>query len=222
MNVLTFARCALIAVFLGLFGFTAAASETADQRIITKWVAENSHKSVDEAQASRIVKAAYKAAKSWDVDPLLLLAFMKPESNFRAKARNPRSNASCLMQVIPRWHREKIGNRQIMNVETCVDVGAAVIAEYLSLSNGKLQKAVVRYRGLNSKTYYNKIAQIYREMKTALVLDRFESERGHNTDHIFQQPGAYTASLIADRPKMAYVKNPDEQHNEVILVASHP
>jgi soluble lytic murein transglycosylase-like protein len=217
-------RCtiAILAVaFASLFAPFAHASESADQRVITQWVANNSHASVDENQASRIVRAAYKAAAQWNVDPLLLLAVMKPESNFQAKARNPRSNASCLMQIIPRWHRDKIGRRQIMNVETCVDVGAAIIAEYLSLTNGKLQKAIYRYSGGAGKAYEKKIAQAYRDMKSALVLDRFVAEREHRSDHIFYRPEAYSASLIADRPKSAYVKNPADRP-EVVLVASHP
>lgn len=217
-------RCtiAILAVaFASLFAPFAHASESADQRVITQWVANNSHASVDDKQASRIVRAAYKAASERGIDPLLLLAVMKPESNFQAKARNPRSNASCLMQIIPRWHRDKIGDRRIMNIETCVDVGAAIIAEYLSLSGGKLQKAIARYSGGAGKSYHAKIAQAYREMKAALVLDRFETERPHRTDHIYAKPTAYAESLVADRPKLVYIDNPHGK-SEIVLVASHP
>ena len=224
MSRLHFMRCFIATLVLGFVSLVvpfAHATEAADQRVITRWVADNSHASVDENQASRIVRAAYKAAAQWNVDPLLLLAVMKPESNFQAKARNPRSNASCLMQIIPRWHRDKIGRRQIMNVETCVDVGAAIIAEYLSLTNGKLQKAIYRYSGGAGKAYEKKIAQAYRDMKSALVLDRFVAEREHRSDHIFYRPEAYSASLIADHPKSAYVKNPADRP-EVVLITSHP
>jgi hypothetical protein len=108
-----------------------------------------------------------------------------------------------------------------MNIETCVDVGAAIIAEYLSLSGGKLQKAIARYSGGANKSYHAKIAQAYREMKAALVLDRFETERPHRTDHIYAKPTAYAESLVADRPKLVYIDNPHGK-SEIVLVASHP
>ncbi len=197
------------------------ANEQDDQRAVSAWIFANSHKDVTQAQASRIVKTAYKAAEEWKVDPLLLLAIMKPESNFQASARNKRSKASGLMQILPQWHRDKIGKRPIMQVETNVDVGAAIVAEYLSLSGGKLARALQRYSGGANKSYHAKIAAAYRDMKTALVLDRFSHERSHRTDHIFQQPGAYTASLAVPDPTTASVKRSSEDFFAT-LVASHP
>lgn len=222
MNGLNFVRLVLVAFLLSVVGVAAFAKEADDQRVIAKWVAENSHVSVGEAEASRIVKAAYKAAKSWGVDPLLLLAVMKPESNFRAGAKNRSSKASGLMQVIPKYHYDKIGKRQIMQVETNVDVGAAIIAEYLSLSKGKLQKAIARYSGGASKTYHGKIADAYRGMKAALVLDRFVDERPHRTDHIYQQPGAYTASLQNEEASSVASVRQEPEKFFAVLVASHP
>lgn len=207
--------------FLLLFAKTSMAYERDDQKIIIQWVLNNAHKSVTKTQATRIVKAAYQSAKAWKVDPLLLLAIMKPESNYKASARNTSTKASGLMQVIPRWHRSKIGSRQIMNVEVNIDVGAAIISDYLVSNGGKMSMTLARYSGGGNKAYYTKVSKAYQSMKTVLVLDRFENERAHTTDHILQQPGAYTTNFIADQPKMAYVKNSDESE-ETFLLASHP
>lgn len=224
---LSTARCLIAVLTLclsALFTPNAFATEAKDQSVIINWVAKNSHKSVDVSQATSIVKAAYKAAAAWNIDPLLLLAVMKPESNFQKNARNKKSNASGLMQIIPYWHRDKIGKRQIMQVDTNVDVGAAIIAEYLSLSGGKLQKAITRYRGLKSTTYMSSIAVNYKAMKAALVEDRFLGERPHRTDHIFANPQAYALSLEQEQTHRAAYKPPETNPDKffAVLVASHP
>lgn len=59
----------------------------------------------------KYVSYAYEAGEKWKVDPLLLLAIMKPESNYRQSACN-KSGASGLMQVIPKWHREDQGKEK--------------------------------------------------------------------------------------------------------------
>lgn len=126
------------------------------------------------------------------------------------------------MQIIPRWHRDKIGDRRIMNVETCVDVGAAIIAEYLSLSGGKLQKKQLPgILEVLNKTYHAKIAQAYREMKAALsLIDLPQSVRIERIISTLSLQFTLKA-WWADRPKLVYIDN-SHGKSEIVLVALHP
>lgn len=103
---------------------------------------------------NEIVKAAYFEGSRQGVPPLLLLAIAEKESSLRQSASNP-FGAMGLMQVVPRFHPEKIrtvGESNILKPAANMRVGAWILAEYLAGFNGDLSKALVRYSG-NARNY---------------------------------------------------------------------
>jgi len=64
---------------------------------------------------------------------------MRNESGFESTAKS-KQGAKGLMQVMPKYHREKISSRNPYDVVVSIDVGARVLREYLDSNNGRLSQ----------------------------------------------------------------------------------
>jgi len=96
-----------------------------------------------------VVAAAQEAATRHRLDPLLILAVVAVESRFNPIAESG-AGAKGLMQVIPKYHLEKLeehgGEEAVLDPETNVLVGAAILREYLNRT-GDLTAALQMYNG---------------------------------------------------------------------------
>ena len=83
------------------------------------------------------------------IDPLLIVAIIAIESRFNPFAESP-MGAQGLMQVIPRFHMDKIpedaGERPFLDPETNIRIGATVLAEAIRL-RGSLTGGLQFYAG---------------------------------------------------------------------------
>lgn len=116
--------------------------------------------------ARRIVNAAFAHARAHRLSPTLILAIVAQESGFRPSAQS-RQGAQGLMQVIARHHPEKLqGMRRdaLLKPETNIQVGARVLAEYLERSNGRLDRALVKYSG-NASAYPRKVRLVWADLE---------------------------------------------------------
>ncbi len=105
------------------------------------------------AQAtSRWVGAAYDAAEEVGLDPLLVLAVISVESRFNPVAESA-MGAKGLMQIIPRFHRDKLedlgGEEAVLDPETNIRVGARILQEYV-YRTGTLEAGLQSYNGATS------------------------------------------------------------------------
>jgi soluble lytic murein transglycosylase-like protein len=95
------------------------------------------------------LRAAEDSGRRFGVDPMLLVAMMAVESSFNPFAESP-VGAQGLMQVIPRYHMDKIGRDAgkdaLFDPERNVRVGAQVLHEGLR-RYGSLQTALQYYGG---------------------------------------------------------------------------
>ena len=93
--------------------------------------------------------AAEDSAEEHGFDPLLIVAIMAVESSFNPRAVS-NMGAQGLMQVIPRFHEDKIGKRQgryaLFDPELNVRVGTLVLQEGVQ-RYGSLQRALQYYNG---------------------------------------------------------------------------
>ena len=93
--------------------------------------------------------AAEDSAEEHGFDPLLIVAIMAVESSFNPRAVST-MGAQGLMQVIPRYHEDKIGKRQgryaLFDPELNVRVGTLVLQEGVQ-RYGSLQRALQYYNG---------------------------------------------------------------------------
>lgn len=83
--------------------------------------------------AARFVSIAYRAGEQHSVDPLLILAVMAIESRYNPVAESV-VGAKGLMQVIPKFHLDKLdnhgGEQAVLEPEVNIQVGAQILREY--------------------------------------------------------------------------------------------
>jgi soluble lytic murein transglycosylase-like protein len=95
------------------------------------------------------VSAAYRAGGEWKVDPLLILAVMAIESRYNPVAES-NMGAKGLMQVIPKFHLEKLmdhgGEAALLDPQVNIQVGAQILREYLRRF-GETETALQMYAG---------------------------------------------------------------------------
>ena len=101
------------------------------------------------AMTERIVDAAHRAALEVGLDPLLVLAVISIESRFNPIAESV-MGAKGLMQIIPKYHREKLnaagGEDAVFDPESNVLVGARILQEYVHRT-GTLEAGLQYYNG---------------------------------------------------------------------------
>ena len=104
---------------------------------------------VSETALQKSLLRAQVSGKQLGIDPLLIVAVMAIESSFNPMAEST-VGAQGLMQVIPRFHMDKIGpdahETSLFDPETNVRVGALVIKEGIR-RYGSLQRGLQYYGG---------------------------------------------------------------------------
>ena len=114
---------------------------------VSAWVAKRYRVSGDELAPA--LAEAENSARNAGLDPLLIVAMMAVESSFNPLAES-RMGARGLMQVIPRWHMDKIGadadEDAFFDPLINVQVGTQVLVEGLQ-RYGSLQEALQYYNG---------------------------------------------------------------------------
>ncbi|MDT3670394.1 MAG: transglycosylase SLT domain-containing protein [Aromatoleum sp.] len=123
-----------------------------------------------------VLAAAEQHGRTSGIDPLLIVAMMAIESSFNPVAVSS-MGAQGLMQVIPRYHMDKIGDARgknpLFDPQTNVRVGTQVLAEGLRRF-GSLQVALQYYGGALSDPqarYANKVLAMKRRLLTAAGRD---------------------------------------------------
>jgi soluble lytic murein transglycosylase-like protein len=122
---------------------------------------------ISEDQSLEIVSHAFAVAEASALSPFLILGIIAQESSFNPKARSS-VGATGLMQILPRWHPEKIaaigGITKLTRKRANIQVGAAVLNEYLGRGRG-LSWALKKYSG-GARDY---------EVKVLAHADRFRA-----------------------------------------------
>jgi len=118
-----------------------------EQRAVTEFIAKR-YRVAQDATAG-FVATAYRVGGEWKVDPLLLLAVMAIESRYNPVAES-NMGAKGLMQVIPKFHAEKLaehgGESALLDPHVNIQVGAQILREYLRRF-GETETALQMYAG---------------------------------------------------------------------------
>jgi soluble lytic murein transglycosylase-like protein len=97
----------------------------------------------------QVVDAAHRAAEEVGLDPLLVLAVISVESRFNPIAESV-MGAKGLMQIIPRFHADKLraagGEDAVFDPESNIQVGARILQEYV-YRTGTLEAGLQFYNG---------------------------------------------------------------------------
>jgi soluble lytic murein transglycosylase-like protein len=118
-----------------------------EQRALTEFIARRYRVALD--ATAGFVAAAYEAGTAWKVDPLLILAVMAVESRYNPVAES-HFGAKGLMQVIPKFHPEKLaghgGEGALLDPQVNIQVGAQILREYMRRF-GETETALQMYAG---------------------------------------------------------------------------
>jgi soluble lytic murein transglycosylase-like protein len=118
-----------------------------ERRAVTEFIARRYR--VAEGATAGFVSTAYRAGSELSVDPLLILAVMAIESRYNPVAESS-MGAKGLMQIIPRYHPEKLlehgGEQALLDPEVNIQVGARILREYLRRF-GETETALQMYAG---------------------------------------------------------------------------
>lgn len=128
----------------------------AARQAMVQWVEDNSPKHIDVVKARQFVNLAIRYADMRQLDPMLILAVMRHESGFNPKARSA-YGAQGLMQVVPRWHRDKLRGRSLYNPEVAIEVGTQVLSDCWTKFKGHTFRSLGCYLGGNPNKYYARI-----------------------------------------------------------------
>lgn len=128
-------------------GAAAATAHEREQRAVTEFIARRYR--VSEAAAAGFVATAYQAGQEYSLDPMLILAVMAIESRYNPVAESS-MGAKGLMQVIPKYHPEKLadhgGELALLDPEVNILVGTRILREYLRRL-GEIEAALQMYAG---------------------------------------------------------------------------
>jgi soluble lytic murein transglycosylase-like protein len=118
-----------------------------EQRAVAEFISKR-YRVAQDAIAG-FVATAYVAGGEWKVDPLLILAVMAVESRYNPVAES-NMGAKGLMQVIPKFHAEKLsehgGESALLDPHVNIQVGAQILREYMRRF-GETETALQMYAG---------------------------------------------------------------------------
>lgn len=116
-------------------------------RVLAEFVAKRYRVSQDVTLG--LVTFAHAAGHKLGLDPLLIIAVIAVESRFNPIAESG-AGAKGLMQVIPKYHTEKLeefgGEHAVFDPQTNILVGSKILKEYLRRT-GNLSIALQMYAG---------------------------------------------------------------------------
>jgi soluble lytic murein transglycosylase-like protein len=122
-------------------------SDLARQEALATYLARRYR--VSAAATRDLVSGAYLAAETTKLDPLLILAVMAVESSFNPIAESA-YGAKGLMQVVPRYHLERLafhgGAETVLDPQTNIRVGAEILSDYIRRT-GSLEAGLQLYAG---------------------------------------------------------------------------
>lgn len=104
-----------------------------------------------------------------EVDPVKILAIMKVESGFNAKAHNPGDGAG-LMQIVGSIHRVPLN--KLLDPRQNIKTGVKIFAEYRNKSKS-FKEALLRYNGTLgvSDSYARKVIMVYQKYQTEILME---------------------------------------------------
>jgi soluble lytic murein transglycosylase-like protein len=101
-----------------------------------------------------LLQTIYYEAKRTGLDPDLVLAIIRVESNFRKYAISS-AGAQGLMLTMPLWAGiVGVKSKDLFNLRTNLRLGCAILRGYLDMEHGNVHRALARYNGSLGKNGY--------------------------------------------------------------------
>ena len=126
----------------------------------------------DDRVADRAATALVREAARKNIDPVLLVGLMITENSRIDPMAKSNVGATGLMQIMP-FHAGEwgCGSDNLVNVESNICHGVAILADYMRRSPKNLHKALLRYngcvRGTNTPNCHTYSAKVYKHANNA-------------------------------------------------------
>lgn len=126
----------------------------------------------DDRVADRAATALVREAAKKNIDPVLLVGLMITENSAIDPLAKSNVGATGLMQVMP-FHAGEwgCGSDNLVNVESNICHGVAILADYVRRSPKNLHKALLRYngcvRGTNTPRCHTYSSKVYKHANNA-------------------------------------------------------
>jgi len=119
---------------------------------------------LDDKIVEEISQAIVKYSREYRFPPEFITHLIKRESGFDVLAVSNKG-ASGLMQVLPKYHEDKmkkmgITNGQLFHIDNNIKLGCWILREYYN-DTGSIEKALTKYVGGNHNGYINDILTGY-------------------------------------------------------------
>lgn len=168
----------LVALAIALMGFTPKSHAAVDDVTVSAvagWIVKHTKEQIKWPQAVKIASVVFDEVSSHRIDPYLVVAMISAESMFNTKAGSS-AGARGLMQVMPRWHKDKIKGRNIYDVRTNIEVGVQILQDCLVKASDRMTRGLKCYSGGASKKYETRIIAAHSSLKEAVMVARFDKE----------------------------------------------
>jgi soluble lytic murein transglycosylase-like protein len=148
------------------------AALSAEMERVRDWVAKRYRVSANSLEPAFV--EVENSAREAELDPLLIVAMIAVESSFNPEAKS-HAGALGLMQVIPRWHMDKIGPENdytmLYDPRFNVQIGTLVLVEGLQ-RYGSLEEALQYYNGARhdpERRYTKRVMSVKRQLQQVLA-----------------------------------------------------
>lgn len=183
-------KAALI-LFLSLFASICFSTESSfskqlEQQVVADWIVEYTKGKTKQTDANFIVKTVYSESEKTKIDPLLIIAMISKESTFKKYATSG-YGAKGLMQVVPRWHHDKLKKRDPYNRAVSIEVGSKVLWDCLKKRNFNTNRALTCYSG-GARNYQSFIQAKHKLLATEIVKARFLNELPIQAHYSYSSP----------------------------------
>ena len=148
---------ALITFILFAFTLIGVNAEGLNNRQeIIQWM-RGHNPSLSVMEAGKIVDNAYYYSAKRNLQLSYVLGVIRAESAYDRTASNS-YGAKGLMQVVPRYHKDKIANRDVLSIPVNIEVGTKVLDECLKKHKNDAYDALSCYSGGARPKYHLKVA----------------------------------------------------------------
>ena len=115
---------------------------------------------LDDKIVEEIAGSIIKYSREYRLPPEFVTYLIKRESGFNVLAKSDKG-AVGLMQVLPKWHQDKmkkfnITNNDLYHIDNNIKLGCWILRDYYD-ETGSIEKALKKYVGGNHNGYINDI-----------------------------------------------------------------
>lgn len=132
-----------------------------------KWLSTQDYETPDRYA---LVYSGIRHSKAMKVDPTLTISVMAIESGFNRLAKS-KHGALGSMQVVPKYHRDKLRGKHLLTVNDGAQVGVEILRDCKHKLRHPTKNNILQcysgYKGLALRKYQHDVLAKYKEIKIA-------------------------------------------------------